>query len=343
MKVLSLGFLGGGINSIAGPVHFIASQMDRKFEVVGGIFSKDKEKSKLSAKKYQVKNFNSIEEMAKEVDVIVILTPTPEHFNNIMEIKKHNVKIVVDKPIVATSKEAKKIRNFAKEIIVTHNYSGYPLVREIRALVKENILGEIKKIKINMPQESFLKPLKPGYPQEWRRKDLEIPTIALDLGVHTYHLARFILNENFKPFFCEKNKFSKLNVIDDCIVLAKSKNTLIELSFSKISLGNTNPLFIEVYGERAAIKWSQDDFENLYISYFDGKKEIINRSNAKFEASKKRYQRMAPGHPSGFIEAFANLYCDIYDKLNGKESEFVSDGIESIESIMFFKEAIYGN
>ena len=339
---MKLGFLGGGIDSIAGPVHMIASQMDKKFKVIGGIFSANKEKSKISAQKYGVKNYENIENMAKEVDAIVILTPTPNHYENLKEVLKYDVNVIVDKPLVATFEEAKNIKKFLqnKNVVVTHNYSGYPLVREIRALVKNGILGNIKKVKVNMPQESFFKPLKPGYPQKWRLKDLDIPTIALDLGVHTYHLARFILNKTFKPFFCEKNSFSKFDVIDDCIVLAKSDDILIELSFSKISLGNSNPLYIEVYGDKAGVKWSQEDFENLYLTYSNGKKEILTRSFAYFEANKARYQRMAPGHPSGFIDAFANLYSDIFDKFNRLDNEFVSDAKESIDSILFFKEAL---
>jgi predicted dehydrogenase len=345
--VMKLGFLGGGIGSIAGKVHFIASQMDRKFEVEGGIFSRNKEKSLKSAEKYGVKHFDSLKDMCEEVDIVVVLTPTPDHYENLKELLKYDVGIIVDKPIVANVSEF-DLDLSGKFVVVTHNYSGYPLVREIRALVQNNMLGAVKKIKINMPQESFFKPLKPGYPQEWRKKDYEIPTVALDLGVHTYHLARFILNHKFEPLFCEMNNFSKINVIDDMIILAKSKNILVELSFSKTSLGNTNPLFIEVYGDKAGIKWSQNDFENLYIAYADGKKEILTRSFAYFEADKPRYQRMAPGHPSGFIEAFANLYEDIYDaftqyrKEGVYKNENISDYRESLDSLEFFKKAIKG-
>ncbi len=344
---MKLGFLGGGIGSIAGKVHLIASQMDKKFEVIGGIFSRDKNKSKISAENYGVKHFESVEDMIKEVDLVAVLTPTPNHYRDLKKLIQYDIGIIVDKPIAANISEFDlDLKN--KFVIVTHNYSGYPLVRELKALVRNGILGNIKKIKINMPQESFFKPLKPGYPQQWRKKDYEIPTIALDLGVHTYHLARFILGKRFEPIFCEMNKFSTLGVVDDMVVLAKSDDVLVELSFSKISLGNTNPLFIEVYGNKAGVKWSQDDFENLYITYSNGKKEILTRSFAYFEANKARYQRMAPGHPSGFIEAFANLYADIYDsyeefrKKGSYQNEYISDYSESLESLDFFKKAIKG-
>jgi len=341
---MKLGFLGGGVESIAGKIHLIASQMDGKFKVVGGIFSKNKEKSKLSAKQYGIRHFDSIEEMVKEVDLVVVLTPTPNHYEDLKKLINFNVGIIVDKPLVANISEF-DLDLSDKFVVVTHNYSGYPLIREIKMLVKNNYLGDIKKLKIHMLQESFLKPLKPNYPQKWRLKDYEIPTIALDLGVHTYHLARFILDNKFEPIFCEMNKFSKLDVIDDMIILAKNKNILIELSFSKVCLGNTNPLYIEVYGEKAGIKWSQNDFENLYITYDNGKKETLSRSFSYFEAHKTRYQRTPIGHPSGFIDAFANLYSDIYDsfiefKKNKKYNNiFVSDYKESLDSLKFFKKA----
>jgi predicted dehydrogenase len=151
------------------------------------------------------------------------------------------------------------------------------------------------------------------------------------------------LDHDFKIIHKELNSFSKFDVMDDCEIIAKNNNTLIKLGFSKAMLGNTNPLIVEVYGEKAGVKWSQDDFENLYLTYFSGERKILTRSFAYFEANKKRYQRMAPGHPSGFIEAFANLYSDIYDaymefKNNGSFSnDYIYDYKHSIDSLKFLK------
>jgi predicted dehydrogenase len=334
--MIKLGFLGGGIDSIAGRVHLIASEMDKKFKVIGGIFSKNEEKSKLSAKEYGIKHFNSIKEMAKNTDVIVILTPTPSHYENLIELKKYNKPLIVDKPLVSSLKEKLEFEN---RVIVTHNYSGYPLVREIKYLIKNKILGEIKKIIIKMPQESFFKPMKPGYPQKWRLKEGEIPNIMLDLGVHTYHLLKFIYPKKIDEVFAECNKFSNYNVYDDCEILIKMDKVLCSMSFSKISIGNANSLSIEVFGDKAGVKWEQNNSEKLLLSHFNGKKEILNRSYAYFEANKKRYQRMAYGHPSGFIEAFANLYSDIFNYLNGEKNDFVYDYHHSIDSLKFLNTA----
>jgi len=287
------------------------------------------------AEKYALLHFSSLKEMCDAVDYVVILTPTPNHYENLKELLHYNVKVIVDKPLVANISEFDlNLEN--KFVIVTHNYSGYPLVREIKSLVADGVLGTIKKIIINMPQESFFKPMKPGYPQEWRLQEYEIPTIALDLGVHTYHLAKFILGKKFEPFFCRRDSFSNFGVIDDMSVLAKSGDILVELNFSKIMLGNSNPLFIEVYGDKAGIQWSQSDFENLSLTYKNGKKELLTRSYAYYEANKPRYQRMAPGHPSGFIEAFSNIYNDIYTN----NTQYMSDYQESLDSLNFFKKAL---
>ena len=338
-----IGFLGGGIDSIAGKIHLTSSQMDNKFKVIGGIFSKDVKKSKKSAKIYGIKHFNSISEMVKEVDLVAILTPTPNHFENLKEVLKENVGIIVDKPIVSNMDEANEILPLLKNkfCVVTHNYSGYPLIREIKYLIQNK---KVNKIIIKMPQESFLKPLKPGYPQKWRLKDGKIDTITLDLGVHVYHLAKFIYPKKLKIVYEDKRSFSNFNVIDDVDIIAEYEDNVKAIfNYSKISLGNANSLSIEVFCDDIGIKWSQDNNEHLYLTYSNGKKEILSRNFAYFEANKQRYQRMSYGHPSGFIEAFANLYIDIYDafsefKIKGTfKNDFVFDYKHSIDSLKFFE------
>ena len=334
-----LAFLGGSTTSIAGYVHLLASQLDRKFEVVGGIFSKDTNRSKNTAKQYNVRHFNSIPEMCNNVDIVVVLTPTPTHFENLKELLNYDVGIIVDKPIVSNLNEKLNFKN--KFVIVTHNYSGYPLIRELKALIEHGDLGEIQKIKINMPQESFFKPMQPGYPQEWRITDGVIPTISLDLGVHLFHLLEFLYQDNIEEVFSQCNSFSNFNVIDDCEILVRHSQISSHLSYSKTALGNRNELSISVFGNKAGAQWNHCNPDELILAYPDGKREIFSRGYAKYEAYKKRYNRMAPGHPAGFIEAFANLYFDIdnaynqYQKNNSFSSEFVFDAEHSYKSLKF--------
>ena len=342
--MIKLGFLGGGYDSIAGKVHFIASQMDNYFKVIGGIFSRDDLKSKKSAKIYNVKHFNSLEEMCKEVDIVVVLTPTPIHYQNLLEISKYDVGVICDKPLVSNLQEAIKIKKLYQDrfIVVTHNYNGYPMIRELRALIKQQKFGAIKNIIINMPQESFLRPPKSvKYPQKWRLEDGKIPTIALDLGVHVYNLAYFLLQKSPNRVLIEASNFSKYNVIDDMKIWVRYEDdTKGSFWISKTALGNANALSIELYGEKASAKWSHENPEELIIAYNNGKKEIISRSCNLLEAGKKRYNRMTPGHPSGFIEAFANIYVDIASYYKGKKNPYVFGVDHTIDSLRFFEVAM---
>lgn len=342
--MLKLGFLGGGLGSIAGQVHFIASQMDNYFHVVGGIFSANELNSKQSANNYKVKHFNSLEEMCLDVDIVVLLTPTPMHYQNLLELSKYNVGVICDKPLVANLEEAKEIKKLYQDkfLVVTHNYNSYPMIRELRALVKQHKFGIIKNIIINMPQESFFRPPKSiKYPQAWRLKDDKIPTIALDLGVHIYNLADFLLQSSVKKVFADLNQFSNYNVVDDMkIWLEFQNNTKGSFWITKTALGNANALSVEIYGDRASVKWTQGNAEELIISYNNGTKEVLNRSCDLIEATKKRYNRMTAGHPSGFIEAFANLYVDIALFYKNEINSYIFGLDHTIESLNFFEKAM---
>ena len=327
---LKLGFIGGSIDSIAGYTHFIASQMDGKFEVVGGIFSSDTNKSRKTAEFFNVKHFDNIDNLVNEVDMIVILLPTPNHYEMLLKLKKYNIPIICEKPLVSTLEEAKKIKELYKDsfLVVTYNYSGYPMVRELKALIQQNYFGNIINIVIEMPQESFFRPPKSvKYPQKWRLKDGFIPMIALDLGTHLHHLAYFLLEKEPKSVMADFNSLSKYNVIDDVKMMLKYSEDLVGFfSFSKIKLGNANSLKIEIYGDRASAKWEQNSSELLEISLNNGEKRVLNRGCDLIVANQKRYNRMTYGHPSGFIEAFGNLYYDIYEVYKNYKNGDVING-----------------
>ena len=342
--MIKLGFLGGGYDSIAGPVHLVSSQMDGFFKVVGGLFSKDADRSKDSAKNFRVRHFATLKKMCDEVDIVVVLTPTPVHYQNLLELSKYNVGVICDKPLVSNSKEMEEIMTLYKDrfLVVTHNYTGYPMIRELRALIRRQTFGKIKNIIINMPQESFFRPPRSiKYPQKWRLQDGIIPTIALDLGVHVYNMASFLLQKSPKRVFAKASKFSRYNVIDDMKIWIDYQDGL-KGSFwiSKTALGNANTLSIEIYGETASAKWIHENPEELIIAYNNGKKEIINRSCNLIEAGKKRYNRMVSGHPSGFIEAFANLYIDILFSYKNGKSHYIAGLNHSMQSLKFFELAV---
>ncbi len=320
-----LAFIGGGIGSIAGYPHFIASQMDRRFEVITGVFSSDKEINKNTAQKFKIKNhYDDVDKMLEKeknnIDAIVILVPTPLHFEYIKKITNLNIPLICEKPIVSSYEDALEIQNTLGDnfLVITNNYSGYPMVRELKEKIRKKELGDILHIRLSMPQESFLRPPKSvRYPQKWRLKDDFIPMISLDLGSHLHHLSYFLLEEEPQKVFATYDSFSSYGVIDDVNMLLEYESGIKgNFWLSKTALGNRNGLNIQVYGSKASAFWHQENPEKLEFSYSTGQKTIIDRGSDIQMLPNSLYNRMTPGHPAGFIEAFANLYNDIANCLD---------------------------
>lgn len=360
MKKLKLAFIGGGLDSAIGTTHKIASQMDDRFELVAGCFNLDKVINKQSAKLWQVDrvylNWKKLLVREKsKIDAIVVLTPTPGHTEIILEAIKLGYPIICEKALTITIPDALKIKKLLRKyngyLAVTYNYTGYPMVRELRSIVKQKKLGRVRQIHIEMPQEGFARLGKNGshfIPQEWRLHDREIPTISLDLGVHIHSIVYFIINERPVKAIAVQNSFGFFKqVIDNVICIAKYTNdTVCNIWYSKVALGNSNGLRVRVYGDKGSAEWYQMNPEILYLYDNKGKPLIIDRGSVNANISAQtRYNRFKVGHPAGFIEAFANLYNDIadniisYQKNLNYKSEYVMGIDESIEGL-YMLEAI---
>ena len=322
-----LAFIGGSINSIAGYPHFIASQMDKRFEVVAGAFSTDADINKETASLWKISNIYDdwrelIVQEKKNVDAVVVLAPTPLHSEIVIELLKQNIPIISEKPLVSSMEEIEEIeKNYDKNnhfLVITNNYSGYPMVRELQYKIANNELGDILHIRLKMPQESFLRPPKSiKYPQKWRLTDGFIPMISLDLGAHLHHLAYFLLQEEPSKVIATYDSFSEYGVIDDVnMMLEYNSGIKGNMWLSKTALGNRNGLHIEIYGTKASAMWHQENPELLEFSYNNGQKVILDRGSNIEMQENHLYNRMTPGHPAGFIESFANLYNDIAEALD---------------------------
>jgi predicted dehydrogenase len=220
------------------------------------------------------------------------------------------------------------------------------MLRELQQRIKNNELGKIFHIRLKMPQESFLRPPKSvKYPQKWRLEDGFIPMICLDLGTHLHHLSYFLLKEEASKIMATYDSFSKYNVIDDVNIFLEYKSGIKgNFWISKTALGHRNGLHVEVYGDKASASWHQENPEELKLSYSNGQKLIIDRSNTIEMEFNPLYYRMTPGHPSGYVESLANLYNDIANALyafkNNKQYtndyvygfEHASNGIELLNN-----------
>ena len=333
-----LGFIGGGINSAVGNTHRIATQMDKKWMPQAGCFSTNKEINLQTAAEFGIDPSRTYDTwgdfLGKEqgkLDAVCILTPTTKHLDMVIAAIELGYAVICEKAMTTSLKNATRICEAVRKkqgfLAVTYNYTGYPMLRELRQMVIKGDLGTINQIQIEMPQEGFAR-LDPAgkrpTPQAWRLKDIEIPTISLDLGVHLHHMIYFLCGEKPIEVVADQSTFGFFQeIIDNVMCIARYTNGLkSQLWYSKTAIGHRNGLRVRIYGDRGGAEWFQMQPEDLLFNDIYGNRKIIDRASTVELSNKLRYNRFKSGHPAGFIEAFANHYYDIAECL----AEFKQSG-----------------
>lgn len=329
---LRLGFIGGGLNSAVGRCHEVASQMDGRWRLVSGAFSRNPNVNHATGQRWLVDDsrvyddwHSMLEREQGQLDAIAVLTPTPQHSEQIREILAAGFDVISEKALARTSDEAMLLHAeaaaYGRFLGVTMNYSGYPMVRELRRMVRDGDLGDLLAVHVEMPQEGFLKEDANGrqvMPQDWRQTDGPVPTVALDLGTHTHHLLRFLTDEEPSSVVGIQAHHGRVTDVADYVSsLARMPSGAdVNMWFGKCVLGHRNGLSVKVYGDRASAQWVQKNPEEMVVAFPNGSISVVDRlSPGITEATRDRYQRFKGGHPAGFIEAFANLYWDLADDL----------------------------
>jgi predicted dehydrogenase len=333
MKKIKIGILGGAINSAVGSAHISAIRLSNSYEIIAGCFSRNNLLNIESGIKYGISKENIYENFYElvvneknNIDAILILTPTNQHKDQILFCIKNNISIICEKALVTNVKDANEILNLKIKnntfISVIYNYLGYPMIRELKFMIKNNQFGKINHIQIEMPQEGFKRLDKDGkaiMPQAWRLKDEYIPTISLDLGVHLHILIKYLIEEKPLKVSAIQNSHGNFNNIVDNIncLINYTNNISCSMWYSKSALGKRNGMKINIYGEKKSAEWIQEYPEYLTIADQDGQIKRLDRGcNDVFISNQQRYTRFKAGHPAGFIEAFANYYEDIAINLN---------------------------
>ena len=353
---LKVAFLGGGINSAVGRTHRIAIEMDNRYELVAGCFSRNKDINIKSGIEYNVDEnriYSDIDELIQNeknnIDAVCILTPTPNHKSEVIKFIENKIRVICEKALALSSSEALEIKEALNKyngfLAVTYNYTGYPMLRELREMIKNDQLGKIEQVHVEMPQESFARLDKDGNPQkpqDWRLCDNRLPMLSLDLGTHTHDITSFLTGEKPLELVAVQNSFGSFrHIVDNSLCIANYSNNIVSnIWFSKAALGHRNGLRVRVYGETGSAEWYQLDPENLYFNDNQGHKLIVDRASLDVGiTNENRYNRFKAGHPSGFIEAFANYYGDIADLITNKscnEDRYVfgiDDALEGLKML----------
>jgi predicted dehydrogenase len=327
-----MGMVGGGRGAFIGATHRIAAAIDGQIELVCGAFSSDPAKSKASGEDLYLppdRVYGSYAEMFKRekalpegqrMDCVSIVTPNHMHYPVAKMALENGFHVICDKPLSFNLKEAKALEALVRKtglvFALTHNYTGYPMVKEARDQVRSGKLGKIRKIVVEYPQGWLASLLEAsGQKQaDWRTdpKRAGASCCMGDIGTHAENLAEFITGLQIESLCAEFTTFVKGRKLeDDGNVLVRYKGGAKGVLYaSQISIGEENPFTIRVYGEKGGLEWRQEEPNTLIMKWPDQPRQLLRTGGnyAHLSDAARKVTRLPAGHPEGFLEAFANLY-----------------------------------
>lgn len=328
------GMVGGGQGAFIGGVHRIAARIDGQFDLVAGAFSSDPERAKASGKELGVaddRNYASFAEMAKAeasrpdgIEAVAIVTPNHVHFPAAKAFLEAGIHVICDKPVTSNLADARKLAAIAKKsgqlFILTHNYTGYPMIRQAREMVASGKLGAIRLVQAEYAQDWMTEAAeKSGSKQaEWRvdPKRSGVGGATGDIGTHAYNLARFVSGLELDTLSADLQAFGAGRVLDDnanILLRFKPANGVAArgmLWASQVAPGNENGLALRIYGTKGGLEWKQEDPNYLWYTPFGQPKQVLTRGGAGSLPVAGRVSRVPPGHPEGYLEGFATIYAE---------------------------------
>jgi predicted dehydrogenase len=329
-RKIRYGMVGGGRGAFIGAVHRIAAAMDQQIELVCGAFSSDPEKSKASGADFFLpadRCYGSYEEMIKaeaalpadqRMDFIAIVTPNHMHFPPAKMALENGFHVLSDKPATFNLPEAKELAAIVKKsgllYGLTHNYTGYPLVKQARDMIKEGKLGKIRKVVVEYPQGWLATRLEESGQKQasWRTDPAKSGAGGCvgDIGTHAENLAEYITGLQIKELAADITSFVEGRKLDDDanILLRFNNGAKGVLHSSQISVGEENNLNIRVYGELGGIEWHQNEPNTMLVKWLDQPMQVYRTANGYLGANAAAATRTPPAHPEGYLEAFANVY-----------------------------------
>jgi len=329
---LKMGMVGGGRDAFIGAVHRMAARLDGRIELVAGAFSSDAAKSRASGEDLGLdpsRVYPDYETMAaaesklpenERIDFVSIVTPNHVHFSPAKTFLEAGFHVVCDKPMTYDLAEAKALRDLVKStgkvFALTHNYTGYPMVKEARELVRNGDLGKILKVVAEYPQGWLIQPIDAeGQKQAaWRTDPSRTGASSCigDIGTHAENLGRYITGLEIEELCADFTTFVPGRRLEDDgnLLLRYQGGARGVLYASQVSVGEENNLTIRVYGTKASLEWHQEHPNELTVKYPDAPRKIYRRGNSYVSDIAKRFTRLPFGHPEAFIEAFANIYLE---------------------------------
>ncbi|MEV8466860.1 Gfo/Idh/MocA family oxidoreductase [Fluviibacterium sp. DFM31] len=322
---IRLGMVGGGNDAFIGGVHRIASRIDDKFELVAGALSATPEKAQASGEALGLPRiYDDFKQMAirearlkNGIEAVSIVTPNHVHYAAAREFLKRGIHVICDKPLTSTLADAKKLVKAAEAsdalFILTHNYTGYPMVRQAKEMVDAGELGALRVVQVEYAQD-WLTQDETFKQAEWRTDPSRTGAGGStgDIGTHAFNLASFVTGLTAESLAADIQAFVPGRQVDDNahVMLRYAGGARGMLWCSQVAPGNENALKLRVYGEKGGLEWEQENPNNLWFTPFGEPKRLITRNGAGAGAAAGRMSRVPPGHPEGYLEGFANIYSE---------------------------------
>lgn len=328
---IRLGMVGGGQGAFIGAVHRIAARMDDQYELVAGALSSDPARAKASAQDLGIaedRAYTSYEEMARAeaarpdgIEAVSIVTPNNVHAPAAKAFLNAGIHVICDKPMTLTVDESKElvalVKSTGKIFMLTHNYTGYPMVRQARAMIANGDLGEIRLVQAEYPQDWLTERAEAtgtNKQAEWRTdpKRTGAGGCIGDIGTHAYNLACFVTGLEIDQLLAQLSTFVEGRLVDDDVqILLKWKGGAKGMLWaSQVAVGHENGLKLRVYGTKGGIEWTQADPNYLWFTKFGEPKQLLTRGGAGASPEAARVSRVPGGHPEGYLEGFANIYTE---------------------------------
>ncbi|NCO35991.1 MAG: oxidoreductase [Armatimonadetes bacterium CG2_30_59_28] len=339
-RKLKMGQVGGGPGAFIGAVHRKAAALDGQIDLVAGCFASTAAKSKETGKELLLdpkRVYGSYTQMIEKekalpkgerIDFVSIVTPNHVHHPVAQAFMEAGFNVVCDKPMTITVAEAEHLCDTVKRtgsvFALTHNYTGYPMVKEARELVRQGELGELRKVVVEYPQGWLATALETEGAKQavWRTdpKTSGASGCIGDIGSHCENLVHYVTGLSMAEICADLTIFVPGRKLDDDgnILVRYTNGARGVLYASQISVGDENGLTIRVYGTKAGLEWHQEEPNYLRVKYPDGPEKVYKRGNGYLSPITQHNSRLPFGHPEAFIEAFANIYVNVANTIRAK-------------------------
>jgi predicted dehydrogenase len=350
---IRLGMVGGGEGAFIGAVHRLAARMDDHYVFVAGALSATPDKAKRSGQALGLapdRIYGDYESMAKAearrpdgIEAVAIVTPNDMHAPVSKAFLKAGIHVICDKPLTVNLKEAlslqKAVKDSGRIFALTHNYTGYPMVRHARAMVAAGELGQLRVVQVEYPQDWLTEKIEDtGQKQAvWRNDPKRAGEGGClgDIGTHAYNLASFVTGLELDRLSADLTSFVKGRKLDDNVhIMMRFKGGSKGMLWaSQVAPGNENNLKLRVYGTRGGLEWWQEHPNQLIWSPFNKAPQILSRGMPSANAAAARVTRVPPGHPEGYLEGFANLYTEIASAIRAARSKKKPDAAVTFPTV----------